>query len=59
MNHVTLMHEEARECERIAGLERNQTRIDRLIEAEGKRRMEITRRLSIEIRRLETMRRAY
>jgi hypothetical protein len=58
MDNVTLMHEEARECERIASLERDQARIDRLIEAEGKRRLEIASRLSVEIRRLGVLRRA-
>lgn len=59
MDHVRLMHEEARECERIASLERDQSRIDHLMEAEGKRRLEIAHRLSVEIKRLETMRHSY
>lgn len=59
MDRAIQMREEARECERIADLEKDQAKIDRMIETEERRRQEISRRLQVEIRRLETMRRAH
>lgn len=50
------LKEEARECERIAMLERDQARIDRMIAREEERRKEIATRLEREIRRLEALR---
>ena len=48
---------EARECERIANLEREQAKIDLMIVEEEKRRQSIAQRLQQEIRRLEALRR--
>jgi len=46
----------AYERERVATLERERERLDRMIEAEQKRRSEIQRRLEVEIKRLEALR---
>lgn len=53
---ATKMAEEARECEIISALERDQARIDRMIAAEERRRQEIQERLEEEIKKLTTLR---
>ena len=50
------MREEAKKCEQIAILEREQAKIDRMIAEEEKRRREIAQRLQTEIRRLNALR---
>ena len=57
MDKIYELRQEARECERIADLEREQAKIDYLIAKEEQRRQDIARRLGIEVRRLESMRR--
>jgi len=57
MDTVTRLKEEARECERIALLEREQARINRQLAQEEERRREIARRLDVEIKKLESLRR--
>ena len=54
---ILRLREEARECERIANLEREQAKIDLMIVEEEKRRQSIAQRLQQEIRRLEALRR--
>ena len=54
---ILMLREEARECERIANLEREQAKIDLMIVEEEKRRQSIAQRLQQEIRRLEALRR--
>jgi hypothetical protein len=54
---VLKMREEAKECERIAILEREQAKVDRMIADEERRRQDIAKRLQLEIRRLDSMRR--
>lgn len=58
MDAATRYREEAKEHEKIAVLEREEAKIDRLIAQEEIRRMDIAKRLQVEIRRLETLRRA-
>jgi hypothetical protein len=58
MDKATFLNQEARECEIISALERDQARIDRLIAEEERRRNQITERLNVEIRRLQGMQRA-
>lgn len=50
------LREEAMEHDRIAALERDEARIDRLIAQEERRRNDIARRLQIEVKRLESLR---
>lgn len=57
MDVVTRLKEEAKECERIACLERDQAKIDLLIAQEERRRQDIARRLQEEILRLDRLRR--
>jgi hypothetical protein len=57
MDKATLLNQEARECEIISALERDQARIDRLIAEEERRRTRIAERLSMEIKRLQGMQR--
>lgn len=57
MDKATKLRQEARECERIAFLEREQARIDRELAREEDRRKEIARRLEVQIKRLEALRR--
>jgi hypothetical protein len=59
MDRIAQLKSEARESEVIATLERDQARIDRLIVEEERRRQQIADRLGIEIRRLDTLRRAH
>jgi hypothetical protein len=54
---ATRLRQEARECERIALLEREQARINRELAKEEDRRREIAKRLEVEIKRLEALRR--
>jgi len=54
---ATRLRQEARECERIALLEREQARIDRALAMEEQRRIEIAKRLDVEIKKLETLKR--
>ena len=54
---ILRLRTEARECERIANLEREQAKIDLMIVEEEKRRQSIAQRLQQEIRRLEALRR--
>jgi hypothetical protein len=58
MDAAYRLREEAREHERIASLEREEARIDRLIAQEEIRRMDIAKRLQVEVKRLEALRRA-
>ena len=55
---ATRYREEAKEHEKIAILEREEAKIDRLIAEEERRRMDIAKRLQVEIKRLESLRRA-
>jgi len=52
----TRFRHEARECERIAYLEREQAKIDRMIAREEERRQAIAKRLEVEIKKLESLR---
>jgi hypothetical protein len=54
---ATRLRQEARECERIALLEREQARINRELAKEEDRRREIAKSLEVEIKRLEALRR--
>lgn len=56
MDNVIRLRREARECERIAHLEREQARVDRMIAREEERRQQIAKRLEVELRRLEALR---
>jgi 16S rRNA C967 or C1407 C5-methylase (RsmB/RsmF family) len=57
VDKTTLLRQEARECEIISALERDQARIDRLIAEEERRRNQIVERLNMEIKRLHGMQR--
>lgn len=54
---ATQMAQEARECEVISALERDQARLDRMIAAEERRRREIQERLEEETRKLGMLQR--
>jgi hypothetical protein len=56
MNTATRLREEAYECEKVARLESERARIDRMIAKEEERRQQIAKRLDIELKRLESLR---
>lgn len=56
MDRAQTLKEEALECERIARLERDQARIDRMIAQEERRRQAITKRLELEVKKLQSLR---
>lgn len=57
MDRVTNLKMSSKERERVAFLEREQAKIDRELAKEEERRQEITKRLEVEIKRLEALRR--
>lgn len=59
MNKFSQIRRESRKCEINSAFEKDQARVDRLIAEEKRRRQLIANRLSLEIRRLQGLRRAF